>query len=469
MEAKHLISHLRAGFPLFWLKTQEPNRVKVSVYNQLKDFVRKDEKRYAIKEWNCIVEPNPMTTLDRFTEDEELTVLFLYNFHWHIDKPQVIQKIQDCNQVWASQGKALVVVSPYEKIPLDLQKDFILMDLALPNDEEIAGTIAHIAPDDSYIPSGDVLKKVISASKGLTKQEMESVFSLSIVEHGKFNPETINNHKAMTINKTGFLDVLEPNLTFKDIIGYDNLKHFVLETISNPKAKGIMTIGPPGCGKTSLMKAIVGETGKFGLSVNMGRLFGKYQGETDQNIKTVIELVKSIGNCLLLIDEFEKQFAGASGDGSLDSGVTKRATGQWLEFLQDRPNGIYIVGTANSFQGIPGEYLRPGRWDTSPYFIDLPTTKTKNKILDYYMKKHNIKSNGVKPAMEQFTGAEIEALCHIADMRNMDLMEASKSILPQALTMKENIDALRTWAKGRTIPAEALPALEGNGKRDLDI
>lgn len=469
METTKLINHLRAGFPLFWLRTQEPNRVKTSVYNQLKDFVRKDNQSYSVKEWNCIEEPNPIKPLETLDASEEFDVLFLYNFHWYIDKPQVIQKIQNSAPLWASSGKAIVIVSPNDKIPRELQKDFILMDLPLPKDDEIEEILKFISPADSYLPAGKDLVKVINAAKGLTRQELESVFSLSLVEHGCFVPATINSHKAMTIAKTGFLDVLEPNLNFNDVVGYENLKQFVLETIDNPKAKGIMTIGPPGCGKTSLMKAIVGETGKFGLSVNMGRMFGKYQGETDQNIKATIDLIKSIGNCVVLIDEFEKQFAGASGDGSLDSGTTRRATGQWLEFLQDRPEGIYIVGTANSFQGIPGEYLRPGRWDTSPFFIDLPNAKTKNAILYYYLNKFKMTCNK-RPSMDYFTGAEIEALCHIADMRNMDLNEAVKCILPQALTMKENVDALRTWAVGRTIPAENIPSVDvKKAKREIDI
>ena len=469
MEATKLINHLRAGFPLFWLRTQEPNRVKVSVYNQLKDFVRKDNQSYSVKEWNCLEEPNPVKPLETLDASEEFDILFLYNFHWYIDKPQVIQKIQNSAPLWASSGKAIVIVSPTEKIPTELQKDFILMELPLPKEDEIKEILNFISPADDFIPKEKDLGKVINAAKGLTRQELESVFSLSLVEHGRFNPATINSHKAMTIAKTGFLDVLEPNINFNDVVGYKNLKQFVLETIDNPKAKGIMTIGPPGCGKTSLMKAIVGETGKFGLSINMGRMFGKYQGETDQNIRATIELISSIGNCLVLIDEFEKQFAGASGDGSLDSGTTKRATGQWLEFLQDRPEGIYIVGTANSFQGIPGEYLRPGRWDTSPFFIDLPNQKTKKAILDYYLKKFGITCKK-HPDMGYFTGAEIEALCHIADMRNMELTEAVKCILPQAITMQENVDALRKWSVGRTIPAEEIPSVDVNKtKRDIDI
>jgi SpoVK/Ycf46/Vps4 family AAA+-type ATPase len=210
-----------------------------------------------------------------------------------------------------------------------------------------------------------------------------------------------------------------------------------------------------------LAKAIVAESGKFGIQIRMGKLFSKYQGETEQNIENTIELIYTLGDCFVLFDEFEKQFAGAGGSGDLDSGVTKRATSRWLDFLQDRPPNIYVAATCNSFQGIPGPYLRVGRWDCGPFMIDLPTDKVKAKILDYYIDKFNLSETVCKtvPKMDQWTGAEIEGLCHNADMRGIDLMQASKFILPQALTMQEEISALREWAKGRTIPAEDVPAV----------
>jgi hypothetical protein len=471
---KKIISYLRAGFPAFWLKTTEPDRVRGNVYDMLRSFERKDGGKYSILEWTYTTEPNPIKSLEQLNQAEDCTILFAYNFHWVIDKPQVIQTIQDNLASWSNTGKAIVCVSPMEKIPLELQKHFLLLDLPLPNESEILNAITHISPDSKMIPTDDKLTRLVSSCKGFTRIELEQVLALSFVETGgtSFSRDTINDYKAMTIRKTGFLDILSPTINFSNIIGYENIKRFVMETIDNPKAKGIMTIGPPGCGKTSLMKAIVGETGKFGLSVNMGKLFSKYQGETDSNIDTVINLITAIGDCLVLIDEFEKQFAGAGSDGSLDSGTTRRATGRWLDFLQDRPKGVYIVGTANSFAGIPGEYIRPGRWDSSPFFIDLPTQKVKMDILRYYIKKTGIpipeKQKILGSMMKDFSGAEIEALVHIADMRNMSLENAAKCIIPQAKTMAENVNALREWAKERTIPAEDIPPT-GIGKRQLDV
>ena len=470
-----IISYLRAGFPAFWLKTSEPNRVRENVYEMLRSFERKDGGKYEILEWTCIAEPNPIKALEQLNQAEDYTILFAYNFHWFIDRPPIIQTIQDSLASWSSTGKAFICVSPTEKIPMELQKDFLLLDLPLPDESEISDVVTHVAPDSKVIPTGKKFDRLVSSCKGLTRVELEQVLALSFVEtDGKsFSRDTINNYKAMAIRKTGFLDVLSPTINFSNIIGYENIKRFIMETIDNPKAKGIMTIGPPGCGKTSLMKAIVGETNKFGLSVNMGKLFSKYQGETDSNIDTVINLITAIGDCLVLIDEFEKQFAGASSDGSLDSGTTRRATGRWLDFLQDRPKGVYIVGTANSFVGIPGEYIRPGRWDSSPFFIDLPTKKVKLQILKYYEKKMGLSKELIpkridSTLMKDFSGAEVEALVHIADMRNMNLEDASRCIIPQARTMAENVNSLREWAKDRTIPAELIP-LAKIGKRQLDV
>jgi hypothetical protein len=99
--------------------------------------------------------------------------------------------------------------------------------------------------------------------------------------------------------------------------------------------------------------------------------------------------------------------------------------------------------------------LRPGRWDTSPFFIDYPTKIVAYNILEHYCQKKGIKCSGKQlPDLDLFSGAEIEALVHIASMRNISLIDAAETIIPQAKTMKESIENLREWARDRTIPAE---------------
>lgn len=456
MKATKIVDYLRAGFSSFWLRTGEHDFVREKVYEIIKCFTRKDGGKYTIKEWTLTKQTqDPSAALEELNGAEDLTILFLYNWHWFAEKPLMVQMIKDNAKVWSSQGKAIVCVSHGKKIPAELEKEYVLIDLSLPNGSEINSAIENIAPDGV---DQETLSKVAKSCKSLSRSELDNVLALSVVEAdgNGFSIETINEHRSQTIHKTGFLEVLPRDKNFKSVIGYGEVKQFVAETIHSPKAKGIMTIGPPGCGKTELMKAIVGEFNLFGLAINMGSLFSKFQGETDQNINTAIDIICSIGECLVLVDEFEKQFAGAQSDGTLDSGTTRRATGRWLDFLQNRPQGVYIVGTANSFVGIPPEYLRPGRWDTSPFFIDYPSKKVANNILTHYCKSEGVSIPKKHPVdLTDFSGAEIEALVHIASMRGITLHEAALTIIPQAKTASKEINALRDWAKDRTIPAEA--------------
>jgi ATP-dependent 26S proteasome regulatory subunit len=464
INTKNVVNYLRAGFPVLWIKTNESERIEREVITEIEAF---NGGHFKCSQWNLTDHKDPNLAIASLTEAPPDSVIFAHNFHWFIDKPPIVQALKNMAPLWANEGKHFVIVSHLVKIPPELEKDILTLDMHLIEDSEIRSTIEYIVPEEKYMPTEKEIEPIINASRGLTRKELESVYSLSLIESKAIKVSTINDYKAQAINKTGYLQVLRTDRTFDDVIGYDEPKQQILETIDNPKAKGIMLVGPPGTGKTSLAEAIVGTTGKFGLIVDMGKLFSKYIGDTDANVDFVINTIIAIGNCFVLIDEFEKQFAGAEGGGG-DSGVTKRALSKWLNFLQNRPQGIYIAATANSFDGIPAEYLRPGRWDTAPFYIDLPSKRTRKKILDHYLDLAGIaKKNSAKlnDALENYSGAEVEALVNIATMRNLDLLDAKRFIIPVAKTMAEKINRIRTWAQINCIASD--PEIAKEVKRKL--
>jgi len=454
-KADDITSYLRAGFSAFWVTTQEPRRAVEVLTEKIEQFVRKDGGKYRIGNWNCLG-GDPVKAL---SINGDFNVKFLMNYHWFIKKPPVVQTIQDNIEVWKNHGNAIIVVSPVMDIPIELEKDFVPLSLELPDEKAIKKSFQYISESTNgavKVPDGTDFDKLVSASKGLTQLELENTLALSVVKKRNFDSEVISDHKASIVEKSGLLEIVKPTITFDDVCGYDQIKQFVLSTIRKPEAKGILILGPPGCGKTMFMNALVGTTGKIGLNLNFGKMFSKYQGETDQNIEAAIKVIEAIGDCIVMVDEFEKQFAGAASTGETDSGVTRRATGRWLRFMQERPKGVYIIGTCNSFRGMPPEYLRPGRWDSSPFFIDLPSQGEKMEIMAYYLGKYRLAVDGRTPrlpAMDKWTGAEIEACCRNASMMECSVADASKFVLPQAKTMEDEISELRTWSKGRTIPA----------------
>jgi len=477
MEQTRLVNFLRAGFTGFWMKTDDPYRVKSNVYPEVQTpftLQNGEQRQFNVMEWDCLTDPNPMTPLNTLVGADDYTVMFLYNYHWFLDKPQIIQVISNLIPEWSNSSKSIVIVSPIQKIPVELKKCFTTINVPLPDENEIRQAMTFIAPDENQVPKGKKADELVRVSKGLTKRELDNIYSLSLVEMGgKFDVDVINRYRSVTVQQSGLADILSTDKNFETVIGYEVIKKDVMETIYHPDSQGIITIGPTGTGKTSLLQAIANESGKLAVKVRVGKLMSKYQGESDQNVESLIAMLTALGDCFVLFDEFEKQFSGVGGSGETDGGTSVRIGGQFLEFFEDTPKGIYRGATCNTFRGIPPEYFRPGRWDSAPWYVDLPSDKVKKSILNHYIKKFDLsKEQTAKvPAMPLWTGAEIEALCKKAWMREINLTDAVKSIMPMAQVAKEEIAAMREWAKGRTVQAEDmsnLPSLNG-GKRKVSL
>lgn len=182
--------------------------------------------------------------------------------------------------------------------------------------------------------------------------------------------------------------------------------------------------------------------------------------------------------------EIEKGLAGTSSAGNSggagDGGTTDRSNAQFLKFLSDdRPKGIYVVASCNDIEKLPAAYVRAERWDTAPIFVDLPDAYTKKDIIDMYRKIYNIPQNiGPKNTMSGWTGAEIKAWCKLAAKKISKgklANEADELIVPISKTMSQEIEYLRKWKEGRTVPAtrKVVQSLSniigGEAKRKLDV
>lgn len=470
----NLVTYLNAGYSGFIVQTTETKRADEVIYNLLEAASESSGTKYNVVSWDIdsAQKKDPLSPIDLLLKSaEDNTILLAHNYHWHLDKPPVIQKLQNAMDLLKSQGKAFIILSPYSKIPLEIRKDFVVMTLPLPNAEEIDESVNFIA-DSAGAPElkDNDNSAVANACKGLTKTEAENVLSLCITSTGGFDVNLINESKIDAIEKSGLLTVLRTKKTYKDIIGYGKAKSVVSKMIQKPTSKGSLFVGPPGCGKSLFTECTCGEYDLIAVVLNFGRLYSKFQGEGDANVETIIGIIQAIGRCAVIADEFEKQFAGAGSSGDTDSGVSRRMTGRWLRFMSEPHPDIYIMGTCNSFRGVPDEYLRVGRWDSSPFYIDMPNDGEKLAILDYYLKKFKLpKSDNVAemPSMDNWTGAEIEGMCHMAKNLECSLAEAATFIIPQNSRGFAEAEEIKQFA----IPASEinLPTGKARGSRKLKM
>ena len=168
----------------------------------------------------------------------------------------------------------------------------------------------------------------------------------------------------------------------------------------------------PGCGKSLTAKAAAKAFDVPLLRLDMGRLMGKYVGESEGNMRRAIKLTEASSPCVLWIDELEKAFARVKGGGSE---VTIRLFGNFLTWMQEKDSLAFVIATANKIDALPPELLRKGRFDEI-FYVDLPNEDERKKILEIHIgkrRKGDLKKIDFKRLVSKskgYCGADLEGI-----------------------------------------------------------
>jgi AAA+ superfamily predicted ATPase len=484
MKGENLIMALRAGYAFFYCQASpgETDKALSEMVAATEEFQnRQGVNPYSAKVWDYETTPDVEQALEDLDNDNPGTVLFAKNFHWFLTddygqmNKMIVQFLLNRANVWTTSEyrKALVIVGSegMEALPSVLKGDFLPLEFELPGADEIAEQLEYIlesakaANPDFATPAEDERAAIVDAARGMGERDIRNAFAYTAISDGEINAATVSELKAQNLEGVAGLKIGKYAETFEGLKGYENLKDFTLGTIESEHSKGVILLGPPGTGKTTFCRALGNETGRIVLEMEMAELFGGRVGDSEKLMGAAIRAIKANGRCILFVDELEKALSGVGGRGAEDGGTTKRSMAQFLKFLSDeRPPGLYVVATCNDITAIPPEWVRPGRWDSAPFFIDLPNDEEKDAIFDHYRKVFGVE--GVVNDTAGWSGAEIESCCRIAKMFDISLDKAEKYIVPVSSTMREEIAGLRTWSEGRTLPAtEAAPPPEAKERR----
>jgi SpoVK/Ycf46/Vps4 family AAA+-type ATPase len=220
-------------------------------------------------------------------------------------------------------------------------------------------------------------------------------------------------------------------------------------------AKGFILLSPPGCGKTSIAKAIGGETKRPVLLCDPGMLKDKFVGESEAKVRRFIQVAEAMAPCVVLIDEIEKALAGATGKSQGDSGVSADQLRALLTWRQDSDAAVFVIGTCNDAEAITkvsgGALTREDRFD-GMVFIDLPSRSEKDVIWRIWRKHFKIDDSQQQPEDDGWTPAEIKACCRKSLMYDLSLREAAAYVTH---IDAEQVESLRTWADGKCLSASS--------------
>ncbi len=489
-------NYLRAGYPGIYLVSCEEARIEAEMKTVAQAL------NYRLFSWSVSEgladtsdghvrsAQDPIELMAAIDELPDDTVVLLKDFHQFLEEgnPVLIRKVKESLRVGKTKGRAMVIVGCRLALPPELEREFVVVQFALPDKEQLGAVLDNLAASAKLDRlENEERERMLDAACGLTSIEAENAFALSVVESGKLCPSIVSREKAHEVKKGGLLEICPLVASLDDIGGLDVLKTWLLQrqesfgkearTYGLPNPKGLLIVGIPGTGKSLTAKATAAVFQRPLLKLDAGRLFAGLVGQSESNLRTVISTVEAIAPCVLWLDEIEKGFSGSKNSGVADGGTASRVFGTFLSWLQDRTSPVFIVATANDVTQLPPEFLRKGRFDEL-FFVDLPNQKEREaiwriQIAHYHRNPDTFDLGQLAAASEGLTGSEIEQLfidsLHEAFSQRREPTDLSIAMLlnelvPLSKLMSEQIDNLRRWAKGRARRATANEA-ENRGRK----
>ena len=432
---EQLIKYVDAGYPIIFINSFEEIKTDAIIkevmggregleWNGAKGFVDFRTKQPLIKGKNLV------ETLRLLDSDNELDRKFLVlkDAIGFLEEQEVTALLKDI-ALQISQGldTVIVIVSSIVKIPKELEKFITIVELEYPTQDEIKKQIGRFSEEQDSPISDSLLEEMSISFKGLTEFEIESLLATALAQNGMFTRQDLNlifEQKQQMIMKSGILEMIPLKERPDDIGGLESLKTWLRRKAKVYKSinkamdfgvdmpKGVLIAGVPGCGKSLAAKVTAQLFEVPLLRLDMGKIMGKYVGESEENMRKAISLAEAISPCVLWIDELEKAFAGIDGSGSE---VTVRVFGTFLTWMQEKTSPAFVIATANDITKLPPELMRKGRFDEI-FYVGLPNRKERKKIFEIHIAKRrksdlsNIDLDMLVSKTEGYSGADIEGV-----------------------------------------------------------
>ncbi|MGL5833611.1 MAG: ATP-binding protein [Waterburya sp.] len=241
----------------------------------------------------------------------------------------------------------IILIDEVVQIPLSLYP-------FIPN---LRYTTPNLAQIKQIIPQKNL--ELAQACIGLSRGEIELLLRGQTV-----STQLVLDYKIKKLIKRGLKIVPEPDVP--DVGGLENLERDLAKikklfsaseqsTVLSPP-KGCLLWGLPGTGKSLVAKMMGKKLNAVLVSCDWNQLLDSDLATSLNNLQYVLDLVDSIGNCILFFDEFEKAFAGWNSEAN--GGILAKMAGKLLTWLQDHQSPSIMLATINYLDMLPPELIR---------------------------------------------------------------------------------------------------------------
>ncbi|MCH1481326.1 MAG: proteasome-activating nucleotidase [Candidatus Poseidoniaceae archaeon] len=292
------------------------------------------------------------------------------------------------------------------------------------------------------------LEDILDKERGIVRSSNGTVFQVALNQ--RLTPNVLKPGVRVALNQdtlavievlhdawdpmvSGAEMVERPDINYDSVAGLEEQKQYVREAIELPlnspelfekvgvePPKGILLVGPPGCGKTLLAKAVANHTEATFIRMVGSELAQKYIGEGGRMVRELFSLAKEKAPSIIFLDEIDAIGAKRLDGSTSGDREVQRTLMQLLAELDgfDVLENVKIIAATNRPDILDEALLRPGRFDRV-IEIPIPDEVGRKAIFKLNIDKMSTKKIQLKQVVDKtngFSGAEIKATCVEAGM-----------------------------------------------------
>ncbi len=282
----------------------------------------------------------------------------------------------------------------------------------------------------------------------LPEIDLEKPIPVDVLEKMEVTKEDFENaHRGIEPSAMREFFVEVPKITWEQVGGLEDVKQNLREAVEWPLTKpevfkrmgiqaprGILLYGPPGTGKTLLAKAVAHESKANFISIKGPEVMSKWVGESEKAVRELFKKARQVAPTIVFLDELDAiapKRGAYSGSHVTDSVVNQMLTS--IDGLESM-TGVIVIGATNRPDIIDQGLLRPGRFDRL-ILTPAPDKKARHEIFKIHTKEmpldKDVDIKELAKICDNYSGADIEALCREAAMIAVRKNEKTKKVTKQ--------------------------------------